>query len=357
MDPTHDPAPGVYLHLLVEDSSLGKFGADCFWVYVGQAISMQQRIKDHKSLVHRSNHSSLHYHVWHQIKEPISVWIKLMGFKDGTEYLPELLNLGEMWMACALQSLQELDLQHWLPEGTTIPWAGLHLNISLPIWQPFVLGKCYFQSLNTREDFSRALQSHDPTERARAISIRDSYHSLRHSPWPEIREYYEKARECGSREFDSSTSDQETIQRAQKFLELGSWLQYKPPKHQVNWGDFPIIVAKTKLNLPLEDCESIFVKPMLVDRPHFLRYARAALPSDPASRLLFLAKVTKDGHDYYDWLETDGKTIPQRMNVLVDRFEGRKYAEIRGVARRKLKRKCGKERSVFYTRQEKEKTT
>lgn len=47
-----------------------------------------------------------------------------------------ILNLAEMWGSLLFQTLTEAHLGDWHPLDH-VPWAGRHLNVGLPLLQPF----------------------------------------------------------------------------------------------------------------------------------------------------------------------------------------------------------------------------
>lgn len=228
-------------------------------------------------------------------------------------------------MACAFLTLRPEALAIYLPASTPQPWSACHLNVALPLWQPFLTDpKVGNTCLRSREDFRRALHSSNKHERAHAQSLRDSWLSLRDSPWPEIREYWAKTHQ-GNR----------TLERYKRFLSDGAKCNIQVLKGSTAWfGCFNFRLATTRLSLPLEGCDTICIQRFLMETPHPLRYARRALPTDPASRLLLLGKITKDGKVYHDFLSTEGPIAPTRVNVLVDRMEGVTFKEIELSARR-----------------------
>ncbi|KAL2823528.1 hypothetical protein BDW59DRAFT_163105 [Aspergillus cavernicola] len=149
-DPETLRAPGVYLHALWKNSKE-------FWIYIGQALALSDRIGDHNNVGYRKRHPSLHYHTWNSFEDVGSIFVKLLSF-DGYELqgsdvqdfqgesLHYLLNLAEMWLCCAFQSLSPTALRDFLPADTPIIWAGLHLNVlpmkllaGKPLWTIFSL--------------------------------------------------------------------------------------------------------------------------------------------------------------------------------------------------------------------------
>lgn len=90
---------GVYMHILYRRSNPARF-----WLYVGQAFRLSNRISSHNDPSHRLSQPSLHYHVWDSAKDMESKFVipavhKLTASKDDQF----VLNFQEMWMACVFQ--------------------------------------------------------------------------------------------------------------------------------------------------------------------------------------------------------------------------------------------------------------
>ncbi|KAE8138501.1 hypothetical protein BDV38DRAFT_282164 [Aspergillus pseudotamarii] len=124
---------GVYLHILWRRSNPQKF-----WLYVGQAAELRERIRTHNDIYRRKRNPSLHYHVWDSAEDMDSVFVTLGASEKPTSAKTQLLlNLLEMWMALVFQTLTSLHLNEYLPESVNSLWSGHHLNVALPLWQGF----------------------------------------------------------------------------------------------------------------------------------------------------------------------------------------------------------------------------
>ncbi|KAF3029689.1 hypothetical protein E8E15_004065 [Penicillium rubens] len=181
--PERDEGTGIYLHILKAHT--------LFYLYVGQGIVFSERISFHNDPAKRARHPSLHYKIWELLEKMDgfeSIFVKLATFDDRprgpAEQLP--LNLQEMFLACVLQTLKPSDLEIWLPEdeGAQRPWAGLGLNIALPLWQGYSSedNVPYDQVKMTGTEFSAMLRDSDGLRRQWAIAVRDAYQSLRTHP-------------------------------------------------------------------------------------------------------------------------------------------------------------------------------
>ncbi|KAL4910794.1 hypothetical protein BDW74DRAFT_141889 [Aspergillus multicolor] len=60
-DPATSKRPGIYLHIIWDADNVLRF-----WLYVGQAVALSGRIREHKR--DRKKRSALHYYVWNAIE-------------------------------------------------------------------------------------------------------------------------------------------------------------------------------------------------------------------------------------------------------------------------------------------------
>ncbi len=160
-----------------------------FWLYVGQSINLRDRIQKHCDKKHRKLNPSLHYGVWDSDDIIGDAWVTLSLFSSPNllddDIIPPLaiherellLNLEEMFLACVFQTLRRHHLERYLPTGTSMPWAGSHLNLALPLWQGF---STQSGDVVTRQTFAEAIHSSDPTLRKWAASWRNAYNSHIH---------------------------------------------------------------------------------------------------------------------------------------------------------------------------------
>ena len=125
------------MHVLWEKNNTQKF-----WLYVGQAVSLRERVQNHNDRQYRSRHPSLHYHVWGSVEDMESVFVTLAVGKIPTYQTEQLiLNLQEMWMACIFQTLDSMYSALWSPPnrniltlddhhtGKTGGWRGLRFAL------------------------------------------------------------------------------------------------------------------------------------------------------------------------------------------------------------------------------------
>src|SRR5437016_384926 len=77
------------MHILWNRSNMEQF-----WLYVGQAVKLHQRIANHKDQKYRNHHPSLHYSVWDTAEDMESVFVTLAVLKNNNvEEQKYLLNL------------------------------------------------------------------------------------------------------------------------------------------------------------------------------------------------------------------------------------------------------------------------
>jgi hypothetical protein len=96
-------------------------------IYIGQAISIRQRVGQHLNFRYRRDNPSLHYHaLQHSVYNAIGPLAILPSSNMGNHTLPGmdspdlLLNLIEMWMCLVFRTLPTQTLEVWLPDDGTI---------------------------------------------------------------------------------------------------------------------------------------------------------------------------------------------------------------------------------------------
>lgn len=99
--------------------------------------------------------------LWTRDANIIHLGSLIQGLPDEDEAL--FLNLGEMYFALMLQSLQGDDLDHWLPVDTPREETNRGLNVALPLHQSF--------ADMAKRGMAKLLQSTDPEVRAYALSV------------------------------------------------------------------------------------------------------------------------------------------------------------------------------------------
>ena len=102
------------------------------------------------------------------------------------ETSPLLLNLLELLCCLIFQTLQSRDLEGYLPPGTA--QTGCHLNIANPLWQSF--SETTSDNYERKEFFRNLLQDTGPPAKDYYRSLAGNFHALRHSPDPELYEYW-----------------------------------------------------------------------------------------------------------------------------------------------------------------------
>jgi len=105
---------------------------------LARSIQMKERLRCHHDPNYRRKNPSLHYYVWdlgftdkeYEIEDQ---FVFLSIFQKEVD--PLLLNLLEMWCCLILQTLTKNALLAYIPKGMVAPYAGMHLNVALPIYQ------------------------------------------------------------------------------------------------------------------------------------------------------------------------------------------------------------------------------
>jgi hypothetical protein len=69
------PWPGVYLHVVYDEKHYG-----VFWLYVGAAMDVENRIAQHHKFRYTPSRHCLHYHIWNMPGRK-DFFILLSGFK------------------------------------------------------------------------------------------------------------------------------------------------------------------------------------------------------------------------------------------------------------------------------------
>jgi hypothetical protein len=329
-----------------------------FSLYVGQSLNLLERIGRHCNKDYRKKHPSLHYSLWDagNITGDIFVILSTLDVLSHTEFQSLspadkalLLNLQEMFMSCVLQTLRSTDLQFFLPDETPKPWSGLHLNVVLPLFQGFTDGDS--TGPVTRQNFADALHSPNDEVRKWAKLCRDSFNDLRDSPDPRLRDYWQYRLDEATKLANQSAkskkpksmygSEREKLKRFQAVRDSGGWATVTskgPGKHRclrVRWSYFDFNLQQ-RLKLPIKVGDRVLIRPLLFDTPQELAYARKALPTDPASRLMIALRVQKDNQDHWRWLSSSGQVAVFLMNYLADCLEGLTVAQSKALPRRRI---------------------
>lgn len=363
--PEDDEGPGVYLHILKARQE----STQPFYLYVGQASSLCLRIKDHNDRSYRKRHPCLHYRVWDLLQSACllyeSIFVKLVDLGSVLSYgVAEqrhlIINLSEMFMACALQTLRKRDLHIYLPETLRKPWADRHLNLALPLWQG--LSEDPKDMRMSKASFEEALHSLDPVIRDWAVGVRNAYQSLRDHPDPRVREYW-MSNFRSIQEFDGVDKAYMTAQKAAheaalQFLTNGADCRIYQVGHGYYMAQYSIyqfslgsmfdrwsLKDKVAGKHGLVRGKTVFVKPFLLNEPNPLRYAQHALPIDPSGRLVVAASENGGMNGKLVFLFGSQEKQAMRLNRLVDTMEGLSFHESECLARRGIRKK----RKWIYT--------
>ncbi|KAL3465757.1 hypothetical protein BJX64DRAFT_41944 [Aspergillus heterothallicus] len=352
--PENSQRSGVYLHIIWRRYRLGRF-----WLYVGQAAILRDRLRTHNNPYHRRRNPCLHYHVWDSAADMESVFVTLAENDAPSCPTTQLfLNLQEMWMSLIFQTLTSLRLNEYLPEGVPRLWSGNNLNVALPLWQGFSGD----QDQNAMQDacggrlsFQQYLMSDDSTIRQWEKDARDAFNDIRNSPDPVLRRYYQDLH-SQRRAKARKTWDDKQLQNLRQCLSSELTTEVRKSHggaiDEVGCGKFRFTISKS-LGLEFDESARVSLRLHLTDTKHPNCYARKAETRDPASRLA----VSIQGCDAYGpfqvWLKTDGLCNIKKMNSLVDILEGYSLEESQMFERRwhvKAQRPCDKSsRRNVYT--------
>jgi hypothetical protein len=163
------PWPGIYLHVIYDEKHHG-----VFWLYVGVAMDVENRIAQHYKFRHTPSRHCLHYHVWNMPGRK-DFFILLGGFKGmnfGGKDQFAINNLFEEWSCLVWKTLPSTMLSNALPPGFVICEADIHLN------RASLLRQKYNGKMVTEGNFETAMEL-----RLGAIDLLVSYD-------PEIRAYF-----------------------------------------------------------------------------------------------------------------------------------------------------------------------
>jgi hypothetical protein len=112
----------------------------------------------------------------------------------------------------------------------------------------------------------------------------------------------------------------------------------------VNFGDFFFTIRS---DTPVRPGDDIAIQAFLTENPHPDRYARFAMATDPASRLLVGLTCSK----WEGWLFSEGEKDVFKMNSLVDILENVPNEESKLLERRwqRARASGGVKRQTVYT--------
>lgn len=320
---------------------------DIFWLYVGQSICLQQRIRyHHHERRHQSIHFGLHYHIWNTLSEKSSLFVILSTGKESDHPNRQLLlNIAEMWMCCIFQTLNSVHLDKYLPENIQKPWAGRHLNVALPLWQSFSNSlEDKTEAMGGRAAFTSFLQSPNPETRGWAENLREGFNQLRNSPDCEIRNYYQR-HIFRSLQLATDARLRNAKKNLEKYLSgkeipvhvttTNRNTPYEGPLYDIRCGMFAFTISQES-DLNLKDKDKVFVQFHLTDSKHPMMYSAHARTTDPASRFaISVSSCDSRGNDFLVWLiNTRGIKVVCKMNSLVDILKGYSLEERRTFLRR-----------------------
>ncbi|OJJ01631.1 hypothetical protein ASPVEDRAFT_83160 [Aspergillus versicolor CBS 583.65] len=275
-----------------------------------------------------------------------STWVGLYTHKGRPDLLPRqerlLLNVAEMWPCCIFQTLTGHHLDKYLPNHYEKPWAGCHLNIALPLLQPFsVKEKAEAEVLQSQGSFAEYVAA-NPDDREWVTDLSSAFHALRDAPDPRYSaSLYHKERLGESLKAAHDATQQKAIESMRQYLSgneravdvftTTSAAGFSWDRTSFTCGQFQFTIS-VDFNLHLKKGDKVFVQFHLADNVHPLKYTANALPTDPASRLAISLTGRDSTSEFHIWLTTSGPKAIKRMNTLVDILEGYSYSERQEMA-------------------------
>jgi hypothetical protein len=342
---------GVYMHILYRRSNPGRF-----WLYVGQAFKLHERISSHNDPAHRQAQPSLHYHVWDSAEDMVSEFVTLAVHKITSSRDDQfILNFQEMWMACVFQTMTAKHLEEYLPESVNKAWSGRHLNVAPPIWQGFTGDlAAWKEAIGGTETFEDFLDSPDSAIRGWAWDLRHAFNDLRNSPDPTHRAYYFDVM-LRNRKLAEEVCEKRKIENLQRILSEGMTRTIfggddTQKAHLISCSGFAFTISR-QLRLGVRVGDLVRLRFHLTATPNPQKYATKASQTDPASRLAVSIEGRGIHGDYNVWLRNHGDKVVSRMNALVDALEGVPLTESKEMARRwyVTRRQGASKKDVVYT--------
>ncbi|EUC30646.1 hypothetical protein COCCADRAFT_7361 [Bipolaris zeicola 26-R-13] len=92
-------------------------------IYVGQSHNLRARVAQHLNFRYRRDHSSLHYFALQEsVYNILGAIVILPGVNTGpgTDDMPLLMNVLELWMCLVFRSLPMQVLEEWLPDDGSV---------------------------------------------------------------------------------------------------------------------------------------------------------------------------------------------------------------------------------------------
>jgi len=335
----------IYLHIIWHPDS-----DDDYILYIGQSCDLAKRLQDHNNPLYRIKHPSLHYFVWDSRPDHHSVFVVLAYLDDlkpvaNTErneiVLKNehqlILNIAELWGALIFQTLPERELCKYMDPAIIV--GRQHLNVANPLWQGAGAGASdledKFADLSKKARFEMLLHQADNTTRLYYRSLRAEFFSLKHSPNPVLKAYYDARREptlqgqanCNARFLARTLED--IMQGREKKVTVNS----SKFTQVVTFGNFNFRLSKRKYP-ELASPQTIFAQGFLHHGGVGECYSMDAQESDAARR--FSLKITGEhqSQPYTYFIRAGGDITAQNINVLVDLLDGATKTEILGRARR-----------------------
>jgi len=219
-----------------------------------------------------------------------------------------------MWCCLMLQTLTKNALLAYIPEGMVAPYAGMHLNVALPIHQS-LQGDATIDTLH-----GDLYHSNDPLLQRYYSSLRRRFYELKYSPNPLLREYYCRTIR-GAQIKASATRRAKIAQAALQGMEVLVDVYPKIFKQSFFISRFQFNLSRKWVHL--NDGAPVEVRCDLVDGVHPHLYAQKSGTADPAARLgIYVEGTDSSGKAFRGWLQTNGEKTVFAMNTFVDLLEG-----------------------------------
>jgi hypothetical protein len=311
-----------------------------YYLYVGQSVNLEERIRKHNDPWYRARHPCLHYHVWDSTPDMESIFIVLASTDDDVPQLQ--LNLLELWCCLIFQTLPQQELRKYVSEEVSP--SGSHLNVANPIWQSFT--ECKHDCYEHKERFKELIHSCDPLVADYYRSLAQGFRDLKTSSNPRLRAYYMAA-------YHRSQAGSAAAKVGRTFTQLLSGTEKtvygRGSSQLITFGYVNFRISKKYQDLA--HGAVVHAQGFLTDGANSHRYAVDALPEDPAIRFSFrIAGKNINGEPFGMFIHAPGEVTVKDINTLVDRLSGEDVDNIATKSRRMIPTDVTKGRyKVMYT--------
>lgn len=165
--------PGVYQHVIYDPGHPG-----VYWLYVGAAIHVANRLREHRLYRHTPSRDCLHYRIWNMSgREDIFILLGgFQGLQHSNQLQITLNNLLEELSCLVWQTLPSAILKKAVPKEISVCQPRIHLDRASPLRQIYNFGP----------------PGHHNIEAANELAV--GALELSNSEDPEIRDYFEQRR-------------------------------------------------------------------------------------------------------------------------------------------------------------------